>query len=60
MRLGMGAKYFATFKAIQQIHLRREVSSFDVGDQLIQVAEDHQRDTHRGKAFTQHSPPAEP
>lgn len=47
MQLGMGAKYFATFKAIQQIHLRREVSSFDVGDQLIQVAEDHQREVHR-------------
>jgi len=47
MQFGMGAKYLATFKAIQDMQMGRDMSSSDIEAQLIQLAGEHQREVHQ-------------
>ena len=47
MQFGVGSKYLETFKAIQDIQVKREMSSSDFDAQLIQIAAKHQKEVHQ-------------
>ena len=46
MQLGIGSKYLATFRDIQEMYVHRKLSSSEKENQLVQLAEKHQREVH--------------
>ena len=47
MQSGLGAKYLATFKALQDLQLKKKEPLSLMGDQLLQCAEEHQEEVHQ-------------
>ena len=47
MQSGLGTKYLATFKALQDLQLKNKEPLFLMGDQLLQCAEEHQKEVHK-------------
>ena len=47
MQSGLGAKYLTTFKAIQDLQLKKKESLSLMGDRLLQCAEEHQEEVHK-------------
>ena len=47
MQLGVGEKYLETFKALQEMKTRKEVSSSNMEDQLIRISDEHHRAVHQ-------------